>query len=105
MEDATQLIYGTGSGLNIQDEAAVDAGATYNDANGNPVRGGRYVQEAYMISNVSVGMSDDSWKVELFIDNLFNESAMLNIDTQQYTPKVVTNRPRTVGVRFSFDYY
>ena len=105
MEDATQLIYGTGSGLKIQDEAAVYAGATYNDANGNPFRGGRYVQEAYMISNVSVGMSDDSWKVELFIDNLFNESAMLNIDTQQYTPKVVTNRPRTVGVRFSFDYY
>ncbi len=105
MEDATQLIYGTGSGLKIQDEAAVYAGATYNDANGNPFRGGRYVQEAYMISNVSVGMSDDSWKVELFIDNVFNESAMLNIDTQQYTPKVVTNRPRTVGVRFSFDYY
>jgi len=50
-------------------------------------------------------MSDDSWKVELFIDNLFDESAILNIDTQQFTPKVVTNRPRTMGVRFSFDYY
>jgi outer membrane receptor protein involved in Fe transport len=105
MEDATRHIYGTGSGLKIEDEAAVYDGVGYTDANGGTFRGGRYVQESYVISNVSVGMSDDSWKVELFIDNLFDESAILNIDTQQFTPKVVTNRPRTMGVRFSFDYY
>ncbi|MDC8830826.1 TonB-dependent receptor [Alteromonas gilva] len=105
MEDATQLIYGAGSGLKIEDEAAVFDGIGYTDANGNAFRGGRYVQESYLISNISVGMSDDSWKAELFIDNVFDESAILNIDTQQFTPKVVTNRPRTVGVRFSFDYY
>ncbi|MCP4863470.1 MAG: TonB-dependent receptor [Alteromonas sp.] len=105
MEDATRHIYGMGSGLKIEDEAAVYEGATFTDGDGNAFRGGRYVQESYVISNVSVGMSDDSWKVELFIDNLFDESAILNIDTQQFTPKVVTNRPRTMGVRFSFDYY
>ncbi|GGF55449.1 TonB-dependent receptor [Alteromonas lipolytica] len=105
MEDATRHIYGMGSGLKIEDEAAVYEGATFTDADGNAFRGGRYVQESYFISNVSVGMSDDSWKVELFIDNLFDESAILNVDTQQFTPKVVTNRPRTMGVRFSFDYY
>jgi outer membrane receptor protein involved in Fe transport len=105
MEDATRHIYGVGSGLKIEDEAAVYNGVGYTDANGGTFRGGRYVQESYVISNVSVGMSDDSWKVELFIDNLFDESAILNIDTQQFTPKVVTNRPRTMGVRFSFDYY
>ncbi|MDG6097267.1 TonB-dependent receptor [Alteromonas sp. ZYF713] len=105
MEDATRHIYGTGSGLKIEDEAAVYEGATFTDGDGNAFRGGRYVQESYVISNVSVGMSEDSWKVELFIDNLFDESAILNIDTQQFTPKVVTNRPRTMGVRFSFDYY
>ena len=105
MEDATRHIYGMGSGLKIEDEAAVYEGATFTDADGNAFRGGRYVQESYFISNVSVGMSDDSWKVELFIDNLFDESAILNIDTQQFTPKVVTNRPRTMGLRFSYDYY
>jgi iron complex outermembrane receptor protein len=105
MEDATRHIYGMGSGLKIEDEAAVYEGATFTDGDGNAFRGGRYVQESYVISNVSVGMSDDSWKVELFIDNLFDESAILNIDTQQFTPKVVTNRPRTMGVRFSFDYF
>lgn len=105
MEDATQLIYGRGSGLEIQEEAAVFEGATYAGSDGETIRGGRYVQEAYVIGNVSVGMTYDSWKIEAFIDNVFDESAILNIDTQQYTPKVVTNRPRTIGMRFSYDYY
>jgi iron complex outermembrane receptor protein len=30
---------------------------------------------------------------------------VLYIDTQQFTPKVVTNRPRTVGLRLSYDFY
>ena len=105
MEDATQLIYGTGSGLKIQDEADVFEGATYNDRNGEVIRGGRYVQESYVIASLAVGVTNDEWKAELFIDNVFDESAILNIDTQQFTPKVVTNRPRTVGLRFSYDYY
>jgi iron complex outermembrane receptor protein len=29
----------------------------------------------------------------------------LYVDTQQYTPKVVSNRPRTIGFRFSYDFY
>ena len=74
-------------------------------SDGEVLRGGRYIQESYVIGNVSVGMTYESWKVEAFVDNVFDKSAILNIDTQQYTPKVVTNRPRTVGVRFSYDYY
>ena len=105
MEDATRLIYGTGSGLKIEDEGEVFNGATYPGADGETIRGGRYIQESYVIGNVSVGMSYESWKVEAFIDNVFDKSAILNIDTQQFTPKVVTNRPRTIGLRFSYDYY
>jgi len=80
-------------------------GVTYTDANGNAFAGGRYVQESYAIANVSAGISNDEWKVELYIDNLFDESAVLYIDTQQFTPKVVTNRPRTIGVRLSYDFF
>ncbi|QCZ93315.1 TonB-dependent receptor [Salinimonas iocasae] len=105
VEDATQLIYGTGSGLEIQDEAAVYEGVTYSDRNGETFRGGRYVQESYFLANVAVGVTNDEWKAELYVDNVFDESAILNIDTQQFTPKVVTNRPRTVGVRVSYDFY
>ncbi len=91
LEDATNLIYGTGSGLSIEKEADVYSGVNY--------------QDSYVLANLSFGVTNDEWKAELFIDNLTDKSAVLYIDTQQFTPKVVTNRPRTVGFRFSYDFY
>jgi outer membrane receptor protein involved in Fe transport len=105
LEETTQLVYGTGSGLSIQQEADEFAGVTYADNNGDTFRGGRYVQDSYAIANIAFGVSNDEWKAELYIDNLTDKSAVLYIDAQQYTPKVVTNRPRTIGVRFSYDFY
>jgi iron complex outermembrane receptor protein len=104
-EDATRLIYGTGSGLPIQNEAATYDGTSFQDSNGDVFQGGRYIQESYAIANVSVGITKDDWKAEFYIDNLTDESAVLYIDTQQFTPKVVTNRPRTLGLRLSYDFY
>jgi outer membrane receptor protein involved in Fe transport len=105
VEDATNLIYGTGSGLKIQKEADVFTGVNYQDSNGETFAGGRYVQESYVLANLSFGVTNDEWKAEVFIDNLTDESATMYIDTQQFTPKVVSNRPRTVGFRFSYDFY
>ena len=105
MEDTTNLVYGTGSGLSIQQEAAVYDGVTYTDTNGQTFAGGRYIQDSYMLANLSFGVTNDEWKAELFIDNVFDENATLYIDTQQYTPKVVTNRPRTIGLRLSYDFF
>ena len=104
-EDATNLIYGTGSGLSIEKEADVYSGVNYQDSNGETFAGGRYVQDSYVLANLSFGVTNDEWKAELFIDNVTDESAILYIDTQQFTPKVVSNRPRTVGFRFSYDFY
>jgi outer membrane receptor protein involved in Fe transport len=105
VEDATSLIYGVGSGLKIQKEADVYTGVNYQDSNGQTFAGGRYVQESYVLANISFGVTNDEWKAELFIDNLTDESATMYVDTQQFTPKVVSNRPRTVGFRFSYDFY
>jgi outer membrane receptor protein involved in Fe transport len=105
VEDATNLIYGTGSGLSIQKEADVYSGVNYQDSNGETFAGGRYIQDSYVLANLSVGVTNDEWKAEIFIDNVTDESAILYIDTQQFTPKVVSNRPRTVGFRFSYDFY
>ena len=105
LEDTTNLVYGTGSGLSIEKEADVYTGVNYQDSNGQTFAGGRYVQDSYVIANVSFGITNDEWKAELFIDNLTDKSAVLYIDTQQFTPKVVTNRPRTIGFRFSYDFY
>lgn len=105
LEDTTQLVYGTGSGLKIEDEAAVYEGVTYTDRNGDVFRGGRYVQESYTVANLAFGVTNEEWKVELYIDNLTDRAGIQYIDNQQFTPKVVTNRPRTVGVRFSYDFF
>ena len=104
LEDATNLVYGTGSGLSIEKEAEVYSGVNYKDSNGNTFAGGRYIQDSYVLANLSFGITNDEWKAELFIDNLTDKSAVLYIDTQQFTPKVVTNRPRTIGFRFSYDF-
>jgi len=105
VEDATNLIYGTGSGLSIQKEADVFSGVNYQDRNGETFAGGRYIQDSYVLANLSFGVTNDEWKAEIFIDNVTDESAILYIDTQQFTPKVVSNRPRTIGFRFSYDFY
>jgi len=105
VEDATNLIYGTGSGLSIQKEADVFSGVNYQDRNGETFAGGRYIQDSYVLANLSFGVTNDEWKAEIFIDNVTDESAVLYIDTQQFTPKVVSNRPRTIGFRFSYDFY
>jgi len=105
LEDATRLIYGTGSGLSIEKEADVYSGVNYQDSNGQTFAGGRYVQDSYVLANLSFGVTNEEWKAEFFIDNLTDKSAVLYIDTQQFTPKVVSNRPRTIGFRFSYDFY
>lgn len=105
LEDATNLVYGTGSGLRIQKEADVFKGVNYTDRNGETFAAGRYIQDSYVLMNVSFGVTNDEWKAEFFIDNLGDRSIISYIDTQQFTPKVVTNRPRTVGFRFSYDFY
>ena len=105
IEETAELVYGVGSGIPIQQEAAVYSGVNYTDANGNTFQGGRYIQESYTLANVAFGVTNDEWKAELYIDNLFDKSAVLHIDTQQFTPKVVSNRPRTVGFRLSYDFF
>jgi len=104
-EDTHELVYGTGTGLKIKEEIAAGQyqGVTYADRNGDAFAGGRYVADAYSIANFSAGFSNGEWKAELYVDNAFDKRAELYIDEQQFTPKVVTNRPRTIGVRFSYD--
>jgi len=105
LEDATNLIYGTGSGLSIEKEADVYTGVNYKDSNGQTFAGGRYIQDSYILANISFGVTNEEWKAEFFIDNLTDKSAVMYIDTQQFTPKIVSNRPRTIGFRFSYDFY
>ena len=105
LEETSSLVYGRGTGLSIQQEAATFAGVNYSDTNGQTFKGGRYIQDSYVLANLAFGVTNDEWKAEFFIDNVFDERAVLHIDNQQFTPKVVTNRPRTFGVRLSYDFF
>lgn len=67
------------------------------------------VRAAYSLADFSVGAQLDTWELQLFMKNAFNEHANLS-DTRSLAaelpgrPRYATNRPRTVGlsVRKSF---
>jgi iron complex outermembrane recepter protein len=109
VEDTMQRVYQVaGSGLEIEREADAFEGAAPGTAllnfPGGEVPGGRYVQDAYTLVNLAFGVVHDNWSGEVFIDNVADENAQVYIDTQQFTPHVVTNRPRTIGLRLSYDF-
>jgi iron complex outermembrane receptor protein len=106
-EDTLQRVYQVSdSGLSIRREADAFLGAAPGTdlINEPDVPGGRFVQGDYTIANVAFGVAMNQWSAELFIDNVTDESAAVYVDTQNFTPKVVTNRPRTVGLRLSYDF-
>ncbi len=105
VEDTLMRSRGRGSGLKIADEGGDFAGGncgTYD----SPItcKSGRYVQDSYVLLDLAVGFERDNWSAELFVDNVADKRAELHIDTLQFVPKVVTNRPRTLGLRLSYDF-
>ena len=106
VEDTLQLSHGgRGSGLKIAAEGGdfVGGNCGTHDQPRNCLNG-RYVQDDYVLLDLAVGMESEQWNAEFFIDNVTDKRAQLHVDTLQYVPKVVTNRPRAFGVRFSYDY-
>lgn len=63
-------------------------------------------QDSYSIINASIGLNDSEhgWGAELFIENVADERAQLHINRQDFFERTTTNRPRTVGLRFSYDF-
>ncbi len=105
VEDTLVRSRGRGSGLKIADEGGAFVGGncgTYD----SPItcKNGRYIQDSHVLLDMAVGFERDNWSAELFVDNLADKRAELHIDTLQYVPKVVTNRPRTIGLRLSYDF-
>jgi iron complex outermembrane receptor protein len=64
------------------------------------------IQEAYTLVDASVGLghAQKGWRTELFIRNLTDERAQLHINRQDFIERTTTNRPRTIGVRVSYDF-
>ena len=64
----------------------------------------REEQASYTTVDLATGVSKDQWRAELFVENASDERAELFINTQDDIRRITTNRPRTVGMRVSFDY-
>ena len=64
----------------------------------------REIQDAYTLVDATVGYARDGWKIELFADNLSDERAQLTINVLDRSRRITTNRPRSFGVRFAYDF-
>jgi hypothetical protein len=119
IEDVATQVFGNRTSLKIVEEggfcgtpltgddlaSVTDPGFIGVDGNGDTrFLAARYEQEAYTLVNLAIGVNKDQWGAELFVNNVTNENAQLNINAADWTPSVATNRPLTVGLRFSFDY-
>jgi outer membrane receptor protein involved in Fe transport len=68
------------------------------------VTANRFKQQSYDTVDGAIGMTAETWSVELFAENLTDERAELFINSLDTDLRVTTNRPRTWGVRVSYDF-
>ena len=65
----------------------------------------RFLQDSYNTVDASLGARvGDNWRVELFGENLSDERAQLFINSLDTDLRITTNRPRTFGLKVSYDY-
>ena len=105
MDDTLYRQSGAYSGLKIQNE-----GGSYGTVelplgpSGRLPHNSRFVNPAATTMKVAFGIEKDGWKAEVFIDNLRNDAAPVMQIAGHYTPVVTVQRPRSMGLRFSFEF-
>ncbi|WP_300527485.1 TonB-dependent receptor [Maricaulis sp.] len=60
--------------------------------------------DGYTMGSFSTGVTEDNWRVELFIDNITDERAQLSNNFVFDRERVTIARPRTWGVRVGVDF-
>ena len=83
----------------------LQAAVSYTGASWNDLETAlRTKQPAYTIVNLSAGIQRDDWNFDLFINNATDERATIDFIDPSYggalDTRTVTNRPRSIGVRF-----
>ena len=68
-----------------------------------------FIQPAYGIADLKIGLSGENWTVEGFVNNVADERAVLFdnpyfFDTFFGQRRINTNRPQEYGIRFSYDW-
>ena len=79
--------------------AFVYTGDSYNTLfDGGTIANARRTQEAYQVLNVGVGLDKEDWSAELYVRNLADERGTVWINAVTFDPRVMINRPRTIGL-------
>ncbi|MEL7445027.1 MAG: TonB-dependent receptor plug domain-containing protein [Pseudomonadota bacterium] len=60
--------------------------------------------DSYTLVDMAIGIDAGEWGVELFGKNLTDKRAEISGVFGNDRERIITNRPRTIGVRFSYDY-
>ncbi|MGI9324308.1 MAG: TonB-dependent receptor [Pseudomonadales bacterium] len=60
--------------------------------------------DSWVLVGLTFGLSADQWSAELFVDNLFDEEAELSRNFVFDRERVTHARPRTIGLRASFEF-
>ena len=62
----------------------------------------REKQENYTIGDLGFGVDRGNWWAELYVNNVWDERAELFIESEFLGGRILTNRPRTIGLRISY---
>lgn len=72
-----------------------------NDLQGNSIA---YENAAFSTMDGSIGIGKDHWTAQFYGENLGDTRAQLYSNYLQFTKMTTVNRPRTVGLRFSYKF-
>jgi len=64
----------------------------------------RNLLPSYTQVDLAAGFGKDRWQVTLFVDNAFDNLGLLSSASEETVLRFVPTRPRTVGLRLSYDY-
>jgi outer membrane receptor protein involved in Fe transport len=102
MDDTGLLAYGATSGVELQNEGGT-FGAV-DDSTGALPANSRYVNDAATTLNASMGIAKDNWNAEFFINNITSEEGAMMETAGKFTAEQSIMRPRTMGLRFSYNF-
>src|SRR3984957_15129870 len=63
-----------------------------------------YELPAFTTLDGALGVGKDAWLVQIYGENLTDTRAQLFVNYSQYYKAITVNRPRTVGLRYSYKF-
>ena len=80
-------------------------GDSFNKLVDDPEPYPRIVQADYQIGDLKVGLTRETWEMQLYINNIWDERAEIFRDTDTFDryfghDNIRTNRPRQFGIHF-----